>query len=222
MKIGEFFRELFGTRLSFGDIWIVLKELLGEAGETGGASLIIERFISHLEGGGELVPTLLFILSLFVCMFGGRMFSLFRILAFLVSGYLVGACFLARGSASAFAIGLATAILFALFSRPLYFVVYPSVFALACYVLVGNTLGWGIAPAIVAAVCALLLALVMQGSAEIVITAIFGAWGICESVAFIGNIAADCQNPRLVTLFLILAIAFVGALVQFKTRQRAF
>ena len=195
--------------------------MLSEVREAGGVAPVIEGFFSLFEGGTELMPTLLFIVSLFVCMFGGRIFPLFRVAAFFALGYLVGVCCIARGSASELAIGLAVAIIFAILSRPLYLVAYPSVFALMFYVFVGNTLGWGIAPAIVAAVCAALLALVMRGSAEIVISAILGAWGICESAAFIRNFVAGCQNPQLVTAALMLTVAFVGTLVQFGTKQRA-
>lgn len=226
MDFGEFFSSLFSARLSFSDIGAALAEAYRAAISSGGVAPLTKAIGSLFGEGAVLMPMLLFLFSLFVCICGARLFPLFRFSAAFILGCVVGACYFAppfaalAHSAPTLFIAIGSGILVAAISRSLWLIAYPSAFALACYVLVGNTLGWGIALAVIAAVTAALLALVVRKSAEIVITSVFGAWGICECVRMLWDFTADFKNPHLALLVATLTVGFFGALVQFRAKER--
>lgn len=226
MSFGKMFSALFSAQLSFGDIGVALSEVYRAVSASDGIAPVVES-VGSLFGGEIFMAVLLFVLSFFVCIFGARVFPLFRFLCFFALGYVVGACYLAPPvaavvhSVSPIFVGICIAIPTAALSRALWELAYPSAFAVICYVLVGNSLGWGIAPAIIASVAAALIALVMRRYAEIVITSVVGAWGICETVRMFWDFAAVFEDPLLATLSATLTIGLFGALMQFRGRDRS-
>lgn len=216
---------LLSARGGFFDI----SELLAELCKALFASEAVSEAFGFLEYNGEApmaMTAFFFTLSLFLCMFGERMFSLLRFLFLFAVGYVFGFCVFAPYATavvpmvSESIIGVSCAILFAVLSKPVYYLFYLGVFGISAYILAGSVLSLGSGIAYTSAVCALILAFFMRRWAEVVITALLGAWGMCESVRVCWDFADSFTRPWLAALTVTIAVGFIGAVVQVRSRDR--
>ena len=228
MNIGEFCSALFGGRLGFADIGDLLADFYNAFSVRGGIAPIVNFIESAFRDGASVMPAVLFIASLFLCIFGQRIFSVFRFSVFFAAGYLLGVYFLAPSvcavipSMTEAVIGVAVAVVCGVFSKLIYHVAYPILLVGFACVLAGNTLSLGVAGAIVASVIILVVGFLLRRYAEMLVTALFGAWGMCEAIRMYWDFSASAADPWLPILIVTLSIAAVGAFVQFKTRERRF
>ena len=226
VTFAEFISALLGAEMSFADLGREIAAFFADLAVKPGAESVFGFFSSGLARGEVVLPTVFFLLSLFMTLFGKRMLSLLRFIAFFALGYVLGVAFLVPAVNAVFPsfapwiIAMTAAIVLSVLSKPLYFAAYVLVFGTLSYVLVGNALGAGTVPSAVAALALVALALIFRKYFEMLYTSLLGAFLMCKAIMVFWDFTAFSALPWIPLTVVTMVLGLVGALVQFRTRQK--
>ena len=237
-SIGEFFTCLVEARFGFEYIWTSLVGLWQAVLESPGIVSFWDWLMTVLAPALPFIAYIFIAIGAIICFFGQKIIGILKFVATFAAGFIIGVHFLAPLIPESipippWVIGLVIAIVLAVFYKFIYFGVYGVAIIYSVYRLCMQsfyleenpdpTVGRMIV-SIVVAIVVLILACIFVKYAEMVMTAMLGSFivffAFSKGVFDLWSIPALGEKSWILAFVLILVLAVVGFIVQFKTRRR--
>ncbi len=237
-NFAEFFVCVKEAQFTFGVVWNYIVSFYYALTTDPSISAVWNGAMEWLRPVGVMFALVLVAIFLVIALFGQRLFSVLKFIGFFIVGFALGTYLLApllppEITIPDWIVGIVVALIAAVLSRFLYFLVYIVFVGYSTYVLTyyGFYLQLDVmysnsrmVVCIIASIVAIVLALIFKKYIEMAATAAFGAW--CAILVFVNHVYNFTTwgmfggQSWIGVLVGTIVVGLIGLFVQYKTRRR--